>query len=674
MGSIAICGKPGGGKSFYAVLLLLTELLVEKRDGVFRNRAVITNVPLRLVEVAAFLEKNEPEYFAQMGNLPVHVIPISEEPDIVPEFWRYRDSATVPTHPGISAAEYKAGKRPDWTLNTSPVIYLLDELHKFLNSRNWQNTGPVVLDYMSQHRHFGDDVYWMTQAVKNVDSQFRSVTQEFRLVRNMQKEKFLLFRKGGGFRLSVYQDDRLASAQADYSKAIPFRKDVAKCYHTSIIGGEGDAGEKAKALPWWGIWLACFLLVVVIAWFGFFAPDLAARAVVGDVPEEEEVRAGVEGSGLVSTAKFAIPNSVPTVGAGGLALRAAGAGAGGTPPGAANNQVSTVLPLRSLTPDLVKALELQSITVASVPTANAVLLTGEKMLVAEAAVMISALDHRADTSSVSISAVIATVDLVDDETSGLSVLGKIVADSMPGAFRVESLTAALDTGKLNLGLQAGALGSIVELAAKSGRFSVVARPYMSTVNGSPVAFSAGREIPIESLTRDQTGTNTTSTTFRAVDLSLTVTPIVLPSGDYLVKVIQSNQEVIQSAPGTVPPIATQKIETTVMVRAGEVVALGGVSQDSAQRNAAGLPGIVRVPLLRRLGEVERSSRRREIVLLLSVGAGNVAVPANSSKPALLPPPPSFTPAVATERPSGLPSSGAKRERPGFLRRVFGARH
>jgi len=521
---------------------------------------------------------------------------------------------------------------------------------------------------MSQHRHFGDDVFWMTQAVKNVDSQFRSVTQEFRLVRNLQKEKFLLFRKGGGFRLSVYQDDRLAATQADYSKAVPFRRDVAACYSTSIIGGEGDAGEKAKAFPWWGIWVLCFLLVVVIGWVTYFAPDLAARAVVGEVPVTDPGLALGEKTDL--QAKFAIPNSTPGVGRAALDPGTSGRPFLAPPPGAATNQVSTVLPLRTLSPDLVKGLELQSVTVASVPTSNAVLLTGEKMLVAEAAVMISALDSRADASAVAISAVIATVDLADSETSGLAILGKIVEASIPGVVRLDALTAGAATGKLNLGVEAGALGAIVDLAARSGRFSVVARPYMSTVNGSPVTFSAGREIPIESLTRDQTG-STTSTTFRAVELSLGVTPVRLPSGHFLVKVVQANQEVIQTAPGTVPPIATQKIETTVMVRPGEVVALGGVSQDSSQSNAAGLPGIVRVPWVRRLGDVERSSRRREIVLLLAVGPGNVAVPLNASKPALLPPPPSFTPAVATDRPRGLPPG---ERRSGFLRRIVGRIH
>jgi len=209
---VCITGKPRGGKSYYSVAEgILPELLSRDADGRFNGRVIITNVPLNWEHVIRFIERHCPQYFLERELADwLHVWPLEREWDYMPEFWRWRhrigdDWDAV--HPTINKEAYKSGVRPDWHLNTQPVFYVLDELHKFFNARQWSSNGLVTLDYLSQHGHFGDNVWWITQSVANVDRQFRSVTQEFRLCRNLSKERFGKFSRGDGFKLYVFSSE-----------------------------------------------------------------------------------------------------------------------------------------------------------------------------------------------------------------------------------------------------------------------------------------------------------------------------------------------------------------------------------------------------------------------------------------------------------------------------------
>lgn len=658
MGSTAICGKPRGGKSFYGTKILLNEVLPEKDPdtGEYKNRTIITNIPLKLPECEAYMERHYPDWYSQIGDFPVHVIPVAEEAKFVKEFWRYREGLH-PTHPSISKEEYKEGRRPDWTLNDKPVVYFLDEVHKFLNSRNWQATGLVILDYMSQHAHFGDDVYWLTQAVKNVDSQFRSVTQEYRLIRNLAKERMGKFRKGNGFRLSVYQQESMNERQADYREKFPFDKEIGECYHTSIIGGKADNGSKVKAYPMWVMWLLFAIVAAVIIIGVAYGPEAAVKAFRGKKDTEAEALQEESPDLLGDALRKQRLADLPSQGSELARLGDRKAEPKKTVSSASKvstDTTTTLVPLHNLRPSEVGAYTLNGVTFTAVEGANAVLVTGSKRLVAEAAIMLTVLDSRSTLEPVNISAVIATVDIDETEASGLGVLANLFAEGVASRVALQGLDVSLERGQVRISGGAQSLDFAADLAARSGRFSVVARPFMSTVNGVAVQFSSGREIPIETLTRDQVST-TTTTTFRAVELALTVTPILLETGDYLVTILQENADVIDADQGTVPPIATQRIQTTVRVSPGEVVALGGIALDTAGDAAEGLPGVVRVPLLRRTGTVARTSQRTEIVLMLAIGGGNAKIPANQSVPALQPGKPTFTPEPASQRPDGLRS-------------------
>jgi hypothetical protein len=232
---------------------------------------------LKVAEVVAYFVEQGWDFNAEF--IRERLVIISEEQ--LREFYRFRCPGHIIP---MKVQEWSSGKAkgeekvPDFASWTdSGVLYVLDEVHIAFNSRAWQETGPAVIYYLSQHRKLGDDVVLISQSIQNVDKQMRSMAQDFTYVRNLTKEQHSLFRLPAFFIKRVF----LELPTGPNVKAVQtgtFRLDVtgtARCYDTAagvgIVGRSGaDTGNKPKGYHWgWFVGgLVCFILAVV-----HFAPD-----------------------------------------------------------------------------------------------------------------------------------------------------------------------------------------------------------------------------------------------------------------------------------------------------------------------------------------------------------------------------------------------------------------
>lgn len=260
-----ISGKPGGGKTLYSVRMIVGELT----RG---TRVIVTNVPLKLGELNAYLQEQFPD---KLINLHERIIMLDD--DTTKEFWRTRPGWTP--YPRLTKEDWQTGKLPDYSgVKDDGVLFVIDEVHNFFNSRHWTETGRDAIFYLSQHRHFGDDVVCITQAVRNVDRMFRSIAQDFTWIRNLSKERLGAFRLPSLFLRKVY-----GSEPNDLSHAMEIRtftldaSGMAKCYDTAagvgIHARLADTGEKGAGLP---AWCGALLLVVVVAGAFLVIPALGA--------------------------------------------------------------------------------------------------------------------------------------------------------------------------------------------------------------------------------------------------------------------------------------------------------------------------------------------------------------------------------------------------------------
>lgn len=231
-----ISGKPGGGKTLLALRLMLEEL-------VYGSRLVVTNVSLKLPELNEFIQTKYPDASV---NLFERVRILSEKE--CEEFWKHR---------------VKDGRED------KGAFIVLDELHLFFNARKWMHTGEDCLHYLSQHRKLGDDVLCVTQHVENVDKQFRSVAQDFTVVKNGYKQRIGWFRGLPTFTRKTYSSAPNGGDKQQPFETAHFRLDakgLASCYDTAAgIGVHGRHADKGKATK--GLhpaWFAVAVLAVAL--------------------------------------------------------------------------------------------------------------------------------------------------------------------------------------------------------------------------------------------------------------------------------------------------------------------------------------------------------------------------------------------------------------------------
>jgi zona occludens toxin len=72
------------------------------------------------------------------------------------------------------------------------AVMVLDEAHRWMNSRMWSAKGQgraQIIDWMTAHRHYGFDVYLLTQYVDMIDKQVRHLIEYRTRVRNLKRER-----------------------------------------------------------------------------------------------------------------------------------------------------------------------------------------------------------------------------------------------------------------------------------------------------------------------------------------------------------------------------------------------------------------------------------------------------------------------------------------------------
>lgn len=283
-------GKPGAAKSYRALKEVVDEL-------VYGERVIPTNLPLKLPELNEYLQQVYPD-----KNIDLHdrVRILSE--DETREFYLHRDYGVDFKAPADD--ETKRGARVDYgDLNKlRPVMYVIDEVHTFFDSRNWMGTGQHVTHYNSQHRKFGDEVFFITQFLDLVDKRLRGFSQDFTLVRNHKLERLLMFRGPPYFSASTYLTPPSMGSVATNVERFTLDLKLANCYDTTagmgIKGRNKPQERRLKGLnPVWAIPAAA----VVIGGL-YLAPDLLTKGVLKAMAKGDEMAQAVTGGSASSAA------------------------------------------------------------------------------------------------------------------------------------------------------------------------------------------------------------------------------------------------------------------------------------------------------------------------------------------------------------------------------------
>ena len=120
---------------------------------------------------------------------------------------------------------------------------------------------------------------------------------------------------------------------------------------------------------------------------------------------------------------------------------------------------------------------------------------------------------------------------------------------------------------------------------------------------------------------DQFSPTVNSTEYRNTGVILKITPRVNANGIVMLDVAQEvsdvNTNVASVAGVTSPTISTRRITSTVAVKDGEVLALGGLIRNTRSKGRTGIPFLSQIPIVGGLfGRQTNRGERIEMIVLL----------------------------------------------------------
>jgi type IV pilus assembly protein PilQ len=162
-----------------------------------------------------------------------------------------------------------------------------------------------------------------------------------------------------------------------------------------------------------------------------------------------------------------------------------------------------------------------------------------------------------------------------------------------------------------------ALNLRISALERIGSVKNIAKPSVLTINGQKATIKQGIQVPYQTAAVGGGGTAVPNIQFKDVVLQLDVTPIVSPDGRIMMEVeLKRDTLGIQTPSG--PTINTKEVKTKIIVEDGQTVVIGGVIDDQSNTTNEGIPGLVRVPLLKYLfGQESVNTRNSELLIFIT---------------------------------------------------------
>ena len=212
------------------------------------------------------------------------------------------------------------------------------------------------------------------------------------------------------------------------------------------------------------------------------------------------------------------------------------------------------------------------------------------------------------------SALLSNVQVPESISGGVGVnLGVGGAlQTTPGQLPTEGgiLTFTYSKGILN------ALNLRISAFEKVGKIKSLAKPTVVTISGQKATIKQGAEIPYQTAVIAG-GANVANIQFKEAVLQLDVLPIISPDGRVLLDIKLTKDTVGEDTP-VGPVIDTNELTTKVIVNDGDTIVIGGIIDSQDNVTTSGVPGLIRVPILKWLfGQETKSLEDKELLIFLT---------------------------------------------------------
>jgi general secretion pathway protein D len=242
-----------------------------------------------------------------------------------------------------------------------------------------------------------------------------------------------------------------------------------------------------------------------------------------------------------------------------------------------------------------------------------------------------------------IDATIAQVDLKDDLQYGIkwyfqqgndAIGSSAVVGTQTLVNALGNVAAGAATGGLSAIYNSGSIKALLTAQADLNNVKVISSPSLMVLNNQEAKINVGDQVPIQTSTLSNaiasTSTGSNSNTggfaqanqiqYKDTGVTLEVTPRVNSNGMVIMDILQivSKPTLTTTGVTTSPTINKEEVESTVAVKDGETLALGGLIQTDNTNNKSGIPFLHELPLIGPLfGSTILNDDRKELVILIT---------------------------------------------------------
>lgn len=200
------------------------------------------------------------------------------------------------------------------------------------------------------------------------------------------------------------------------------------------------------------------------------------------------------------------------------------------------------------------------------------------------------------------------------------------AGGAPGAappFNLNTISQGVSTADFYLGVPS----AVVNFLENDSRSKTLAKPQLRGQEGQALTLNLGSEVPILQTTFGQAAAGGFATipqssySYKPVGVNLAITPRVTYEGEIVLDLSVENNAIgpaVDVGGQSALSFTSRKVHTFLRLREGEANLLAGLIKQDTTTNRTGLPGISRIPGLRKLfSNNEDSDQDTDIVMLIT---------------------------------------------------------
>jgi general secretion pathway protein D len=165
------------------------------------------------------------------------------------------------------------------------------------------------------------------------------------------------------------------------------------------------------------------------------------------------------------------------------------------------------------------------------------------------------------------------------------------------------------------------LNATIRAAAGRGDVKIVSRPVVLTANDEQAEVVVGSQRPFVQVSRalpTDAGTRDQVVQYKDVGTKLTVRPTISIDGTVQLNVMQEVSNATTETAFDAPVISTRSIRTDLLVKDGQTIALGGLTDKQRDVQSAGIPILSSLPLIGGLfGRQARNTTETELFIFLT---------------------------------------------------------